>query len=229
MALKKCKECGEPVSTKAKQCPKCGASAPKKTSIFTWVVLMFFLYVSYIIFQSPSTPSGSKSGSSIADSKSNAQDRTTAKKKAPLVKPSWSTSTSNDKMTGKVSAYASSPRASASKDMSFPYSNVQSWMGVGCNSESEWVYFGFNSSPNLARTDTEDGYNVLTTRLKWDDEVRNVTLTQEWGGEFLHLSNDRSALVMIAASNSALLELQWHGQQSTYFQYSLNGSARALA
>ena len=102
-------------------------------------------------------------------------------------------------------------------------------MGVGCNSESEWVYFGFNSSPNLARTDTEDGYNVLTTRLKWDDEVRNVTLTQEWGGEFLHLSNDRSALVMIAASNSALLELQWHGQQSTYFQYSLNGSARALA
>ncbi|WP_412514572.1 MULTISPECIES: zinc-ribbon domain-containing protein [Shewanella] len=30
MALVKCKECGEEVSTKAKTCPKCGAKAPTK-------------------------------------------------------------------------------------------------------------------------------------------------------------------------------------------------------
>ena len=43
MALIKCKECGEKVSTKAKNCPSCGAKAPKKTSIVTWGVLVLIL------------------------------------------------------------------------------------------------------------------------------------------------------------------------------------------
>ena len=38
MALTKCKECGHDVSNKAKSCPKCGAPAPKRTSILTWIV-----------------------------------------------------------------------------------------------------------------------------------------------------------------------------------------------
>lgn len=40
MALVKCKECGEKVSTKAKACPNCGAKPPKKTSFVTWGVLL---------------------------------------------------------------------------------------------------------------------------------------------------------------------------------------------
>lgn len=43
MALVKCKECGEGVSTKAKICPKCGAKPPKKTSLVTWTVLIMIL------------------------------------------------------------------------------------------------------------------------------------------------------------------------------------------
>ncbi len=38
MALTKCKECGEEISKKAEKCPKCGAPAKKRTSIFTWFV-----------------------------------------------------------------------------------------------------------------------------------------------------------------------------------------------
>lgn len=38
MALLKCKECGGQVSSKAAACPACGAKAPKRTSLFTWVV-----------------------------------------------------------------------------------------------------------------------------------------------------------------------------------------------
>lgn len=43
MALIKCKECGANISTKAKSCPSCGAVAPKRTSIFTWLVLIFIV------------------------------------------------------------------------------------------------------------------------------------------------------------------------------------------
>jgi len=38
MALVKCKECGQEISRKADKCPKCGAPAKKKTSLFTWIV-----------------------------------------------------------------------------------------------------------------------------------------------------------------------------------------------
>lgn len=40
MALTKCKECGEQISTKAAACPKCGAVPKKKTSLFTWLVVI---------------------------------------------------------------------------------------------------------------------------------------------------------------------------------------------
>jgi len=40
MALTKCKECGTEVSKSATACPKCGAPLKKKTSLFTWLVII---------------------------------------------------------------------------------------------------------------------------------------------------------------------------------------------
>jgi RNA polymerase subunit RPABC4/transcription elongation factor Spt4 len=226
MALVKCKECGEQISTKAKNCPKCGAAAPKKTSMFTWFVLVSIIAVIYVSTQS--TTSNNTSTSPVSKSSIAPKEIENAKKEPPP-KPSWSTSTSKDEMTGKLSAYASSPIAFPTKKMSFPYSNVNAWLGVGCDSSSEWVYIGFNGSPNLAKTETEDGYNIINTRIKWNDSIENVELTQEWSAEFLHFRNDAPALAKILSSNIALLELQWHGQQATYFEFSLNGSSKAIS
>lgn len=38
MALAKCKECGNEISTKATACPKCGAKPAKPTGAFTWII-----------------------------------------------------------------------------------------------------------------------------------------------------------------------------------------------
>lgn len=43
MALTKCKECNEEISTKAEKCPKCGSPKKKQTSIFTWTILVVFI------------------------------------------------------------------------------------------------------------------------------------------------------------------------------------------
>lgn len=99
MALVKCKECGEDVSTKAKTCPKCGAKAPKKTSLFTWLVLAFIIFVVYAANQAPTVPSKPKSTST-----STVLQKSEAVKKVTPPKPSWVTSTSKDEMTGKFSA-----------------------------------------------------------------------------------------------------------------------------
>jgi hypothetical protein len=48
IALVKCKECGEQVSTKAKHCPKCGAVPKKETSVFKWLLLLCVLFAAFI-------------------------------------------------------------------------------------------------------------------------------------------------------------------------------------
>jgi RNA polymerase subunit RPABC4/transcription elongation factor Spt4 len=226
MALVKCKECNEEVSTKAKTCPKCGAKAPKKTSLFTWLVLIIIVV---FIYSASKTPTSNTSNVTTSTKSNTPVKIKEVVKKTPPPKPSWNTTTSKDEMTGEFSAYAHSPIAFPSKKMSFPYSDVHSWMGIGCNSKSEWVYFGFNTSPNLTKDETKDGYSLINTRVKWDNEVEDVVLTQNWGAKFIHFRNDTSAMSKIASSNSALLELQWHGQQSAYFNFTLNGSSKALS
>ena len=47
MALVKCKECGEDVSSKAKSCPKCGAKPAKQTSALTWIIFFIIFYFIY--------------------------------------------------------------------------------------------------------------------------------------------------------------------------------------
>ncbi len=227
MALVKCKECGEEVSTKAKTCPKCGAKASKKTSLFAWLVLAFLIFVVYAASQTPSTPSNPKPSSVL-----NSPQKSESSKKVAPPKPSWVTSTSKDEMTGKFSAYAFSPKAYPSTRMEFPYHDVNSEMGFGCDAKSEWVYFYFNGAPNLANGETEDGYNLIRTRIRRNENVENVenvSLIQYWGSEFIHFRNYAVAISKITASNTALLELQWHGQQPTYFKYSLNGSLKAIS
>lgn len=206
MALVTCQECGEEVSTKAKACPKCGEKAPKKTSLFTWLVFLFIIFVVYAANQN-STLTSSYSNSKIKLSDTTNSINSETPKKVISPKPSWATSTSKDKMTGKFSAYASSPTVYLSKIMSFPYSDVNSWMGIGCDSKNEWVYFGLNSAPNLTKDETKDGYNLIETRIKWNDQLENVTLTQDWGAKFIHFRNDSSVMSKIVASSSALLEL----------------------
>lgn len=57
MAMVACKECGKKISTKAKACPECGAERPKKTSGFTWFVLIAIIFGVYVANQTPKPPS----------------------------------------------------------------------------------------------------------------------------------------------------------------------------
>ena len=66
MALVKCKECGNQVSTKAKACPTCGAKVPKKTSIVTWCVLGVIVLVVGNAIINPAPPKPPKTQEQIA-------------------------------------------------------------------------------------------------------------------------------------------------------------------
>lgn len=223
MALVKCKECGSEVSTKAKKCPSCGAKAPKKTSLVTWFVLAVIVFVAYA-----ATNTSEHEQKLIANTSSQNQSINTIKREP--VKPKWTISESKDEMTGKFSAYAFSPNTFPTKKMDFPYSDVSSRLAVGCNENNEWVYLSFDSAPNLTNTETKNKYNLIRTRIRWDDTLEDISLTQDWGESFIHFRGRSSDIIpKIESSNTVLLELQWYGQSKVYFEYPLTGSSKAIA
>ena len=142
---------------------------------------------------------------------------------------SWTHSVSEDRMTNEKQAYASSEKVMSDPPMEFPYNGVGAWLGIGCSKSSEWAYIGFDEAPNLINTDTQNGYDVISARIKRDGVVENVKLTQRWGESFLHFESDRSAIAKIASSTAIMLELDWYGQHQAYFEFPLNGSSNEIA
>jgi hypothetical protein len=52
MATQKCKDCGNQVSTRAKQCPHCGAPVGRKSGCLGAILLLFFVFVVIVIISS---------------------------------------------------------------------------------------------------------------------------------------------------------------------------------
>lgn len=220
--MTRCKECKNEISTKAKQCPHCGAKVQKQIGIggiiLVALVGWFFYSVASVDTRSPSRSSG------MSNSSSSTKPNPAPKKP----RPAWSTHVSVDEMTGKKQAYATSVSVPPTRRMDFPYANVKAWMGVGCGGTSEWAYFGFSSTPNITNDETKSGYNVINTRIKWDNSIQNTRLVQEWGAKSIHFSNDAAAIAKIAGSSIVMLELKWHGQGSVNFKFPLEGSSAAI-
>lgn len=214
MALITCKECKEKVSATAKTCPKCGATMKKRTSVLTWIIAIIFALIVFGIVRAPSN-NGSTSAATVT-----ATDAT--------VVPHWETTSSTDKMTGTTQFYATSPSTGPLKKMGFPYGDVESWLGVGCDGRSEWAYVGFNKAPNLTDIETEDGYNSINTRMKWGQSIEEVALSQKWGAAFLQFDHGAAAISNMDSSSAALLELSWYGQEHPYFQFPMTGAHAAI-
>lgn len=140
----------------------------------------------------------------------------------------WRTFSSEDEMTGETTWFAHSQQITSTKEMDFPYHDTKAWLGVGTDGENEWTYIGFSNEPNISNDETQDGYSVIRTRVKWDEKIENMNFTQDWGSKFINFREDGYAITKIENSNTMLIELNWYGQDKVYFSFSLEGSAAAI-
>lgn len=226
MAVIKCKECDKEISSKAKSCPNCGAVLKKKTSLITWLflVLIIALAISSVTDEKSTNVKSSQSTNSDTEKGQTSTPGKTESKKDP----EWSTFSSSDEMTGSISYYASGYRTIPNKQMGFPYGDVSARLGVGCDKADHWVYIAFNDSPNFAKDETKSGYNLIVTRMKFDENLERHEFTQEWGSKFVHFSMGEEVVEKIKASNLLSVEFQWHGEQPVLFKFDLKGSAKAI-
>jgi hypothetical protein len=225
MAMGQCNECGQQVSKKAQACPHCGVAYPAGPTQYGCgsgcLVLILAVMAVGVWSSIGSEPSTSTASSASPNSKGSVRS-------TPSV-PSWRNTSSIDEMTGVRSGFAISPRVPPTNQMGFPYTDVEAWIGVGCDGEDEWAYIGFTEAPNLVNDDTKDGYSVSQSRVRWDDEIVTTQFRQTWGAEFLHFMAYAPAISRIQASNSVMVEVAWYGEGTVRFQFSLNGSSAAVS
>ena len=234
MALTQCKECSKEISDKTEKCPNCGAKTIKKRSKATWALFItiasiVFIWDSYNKEESKTIKTTSntiKTTSNTIKTTNNTKTTTTTTKQKKL--PQWQNTESTNPATQVLNAYALSPEAAPMQSMKFPYTNTKAQLAAGCNNKSEWIYFNFSASPNLTNDETKDGYNKVTARIRWDDQLQKTALTQEWGASSLHFSNTKKAFNNTTSSKKAILELHWHGQNTVFFEFNLNGSKLAI-
>jgi hypothetical protein len=140
----------------------------------------------------------------------------------------WRNAVSENEMTKQVEAYALSQAVESTRPMQPPYQGTTAWLGVGCSGAREWAFIGFSEAPNIVDDLTQDGYNVIAARIRWDETTRRALLSQEWGSPFLMFDADENAIPRVEQSGTALLELNWYGQGQTYFEFSLIGATAAI-
>jgi len=234
VALTKCKECGEQVSEKAEACPHCGAPIRKQAggcamTVVLATVVLGVLFVGYGALQGPSQR---VARTSPAPQPPAGVRSAPVKPPAPEpVLPGWTSHESTDAMTEEKRSFASSPVVPPVNRMGSPYSRVTMSLHIGCDADSEWIYFAASEKPNIADDETESGYNVIRTRLRWDEEVVETRLTQSWGERFLRVSYTHrdDAIARVIASSVVRLELNWFGEGRVYFDVPLRGSSAAVA
>ena len=140
----------------------------------------------------------------------------------------WEQTQNKDEMTGKEMFYIFTDWASPKYPMSFPYSKTKSVIAIACNKNGFLSYFNFTSQPNINNSETKDGYNKIVTRIKFDDTLEDIALTQDWGSKSLFVYNEKAFIKSIENTNEILLELSWHGNSRVYFKYFTEGASKEI-
>lgn len=142
----------------------------------------------------------------------------------------WYTESKVDEMSGTSIHYAFSPSTSTTRTLNFPYDDLKSWVYVGCAKGYHWITFGFSHAPNLTNDKTRDGFNLIDSRVKFDNDIKYTSFKQNWGDKFLKVELFKEPMMKgLRNSSELLLELEWYGLGAIYFKYDLDNANVAIS
>ena len=136
-----------------------------------------------------------------------------------------------DPMSTDQSFYVTSPAITSLSALRFPYSDVHSWVGVGCNTNGDyWAFIGFTDK-NFVGGKRVYGKTEHYTKIKYDDDLKTIHFTEaDNGRNFLDVIADdkRTFLKGVMQSNKIITGVKWYGHSDVWFEYSMKGSTKAI-
>lgn len=135
----------------------------------------------------------------------------------------WSFQVKENPMDNTKSIYLFTDEASSNPKMNFPHNNTRVSLVFACSNMKKWSFFAFNESPILNNKSIKSGYDEITTRIKFGNNIENIQLIHEWGQTALHVKNDYLFRHTLSGNLELLLELDWYGEGKVYFKINTTG------
>ena len=76
------------------------------------------------------------------------------------------------------------------------------------------------TASNLVDSETEDGYNKISMRIKADNEVFSAEGSQDWGSEFISI--ERRFIIKILEANKLLVRLNHYGDGKRIWPFDMS-------
>lgn len=141
---------------------------------------------------------------------------------------SWFVSTTEDRITGDVKKYATSPWVSSETPIRSPYTGTKSMLGVGKSNSHTWGYVNFTESITLHGGSYKDGKRTYVLRARVDDTPISITFTKHKSDAALIPVDHKQFIDLIKSSNTITLEVPVYRGSNAYFTYSLKKSAEMI-
>jgi len=178
--------------------------------------ILIGLAIAFLFFVIIGQNSGPSYSSTPGTTTTSSSYTPSSKPRAPTYTDNWNTHDSADEMTGEKSSYINSDEVVPNRKLDFPYSDLKSSIGIGCDSGSQWVYLWFSKTPNMVGDTTKDGYNLVKLRVKFDNKLDTATMTQSWGAKALHFQYDSWAVKKMLQANTLTVEIPWYGRNAVF-------------
>ena len=231
MAMTKCKECGNEISTKADACPKCGAKQIR-TSGCAKVVAIFFGFLFFLIIvgqcsrDNTSAPSTSTSSSATTAPAASAAPVTPTPPPAPEPGSQWHYSQDEDPMA-KGTTYHAIVQSTNTVNFDFPYSGPQHGM-LALRTHPRHgkdVIFKIEKGQILCRS-----YEDCTILVRFDDgkaQSYSAIGAADNSTETIFIRNYSRFVSSMQKAKTVRISVEIYHQGSPVFEFDVSGFSEA--
>jgi hypothetical protein len=213
MALKKCKECGEEISTEAGKCPKCGAPQTKRSTIGCLAAIIIIILIAIIGNNLPSSnPTATKTSENISTPKA-----------ADTPSSPWSYGSTTDEMSGKVSKHATTESTNI-VNFDFPYQGEQRGTIMISNNA---VLFYVKKGQVICHGGDE--YGTCVVRVKFDDGKEKYVGARELGDDSTTIMfTEPSFIKKLKQSKKLMIQAEVYNEGLPVFTFNVGGFDHTL-
>jgi len=142
-----------------------------------------------------------------------------------LFKPKWHVQATEDVMTSGKIWEVSSPIVKPIECLGFPYDDTKVQIIVRFNGSTELAAIKSCDLTNADATQIDKYNRLVPVRIRWDNELEQVSLTQKFLSSYLIFPDASKVIERLCTSKLAIIEFGWYYDRTIHFKLDLTGAA----
>ncbi|NLH37709.1 MAG: hypothetical protein GX468_06225 [Thermotogaceae bacterium] len=142
-----------------------------------------------------------------------------------LFKPKWHVQVTEDIMALRKIWEVSSPIAKPLECLGFPYDGTKAQIIVRFDGNIEFAAIKSCDLTNADATQIDKYNRLVPVRIRWDNELEQVSLTQKFLSSYLVFPDASKVIERLCASKLAIIEFGWYYDRTIHFKLDLMGAA----